>query len=98
MWNPFASNRDEAIDMLITDVIESMTQIGPYSDEYEKQLAYLARLNELKAAKKPERVSRDTMALVLGNLVGILIIVMYENKHVFTSKAFNERVKTQGYR
>lgn len=94
MWNPFANNRDEAIDKLIVDVTDQMELVGPYSDEYDRHLANLQKLMSMKVADKPKRVSRDTMAIVLGNLAGILIIVAYENKHVITSKAFNERVKT----
>ena len=98
MWNPFASNRDEAIDKLIIDVTNQMETIGPDSEEYDRHLANLKKLMDMKVADKPKRVSRDTMAIVLGNLAGILIIVAYENKHVITSKAFNERVKTNNTR
>jgi hypothetical protein len=38
---------------------------------------------------KPKRVSPDTLAAVAGNLLGIIVIVGYENKHVITSKALS---------
>jgi hypothetical protein len=75
---------DEPIDRVLTE----MNTYGPDSPEFEKQLRYLERLQEMKAGERRHfKVSPDTIALVLGNLAGILIIVAYENKHVMTSKA-----------
>jgi hypothetical protein len=82
-----SSKYDEAIDRLLGD----MKRQGPDNLEYSAMLTYLERLNKLKAEEKKaeRRVSPDTMAIVAGNLVGILIIVMYEQKHVLTSKSLN---------
>lgn len=52
------------------------------SDEYSKTLSHLERLYTIKAEKRRNRVTPDTMLLVAGNLLGILVIVAYEQKHV----------------
>lgn len=56
------------------------------SPEYAKAFDHLERLTILQSKEK-RRVSPDQMALVLGNLLGIGILVIYEQKHVLTSKA-----------
>ena len=82
-WEEKTSIVDEPIERVLTEM-----NAGPKSPEFEQNLSYLERLQELKAGERRHfRVSPDTIALVLGNLAGIVIIVVYENKHVMTSKA-----------
>lgn len=85
------------IDTEIDMVLKEMRSAGVKSDDYAVLMTKLERLHELKAKERKERVSRDTMALVLGNLAGIVLIVAYEQKHVITSKGFTQiiRPKTQ---
>ena len=87
-------NKPELIDTQITAVLNRMSDLGlENTEEYSKLLVYLERLNETKAKNRPSRVSGDTIAIVLGNLLGILIIVMYEQKHVLSTKAFGFGMK-----
>lgn len=95
MFIPFKRTEEKYLDELIERVVDDMHMFGPESEEYPKLVAHLERLHKMKADKKPSRVSPDTLAIVLGNLVGILIIVMYEEKHVITSKAFTMATKTK---
>lgn len=79
-----ASVLDEPIEKVLTE----MNEVGPDSPEYQKLVEHLERLTRLKSeVNSRNRVSRDTMAIVIGNLVGILIIVAYEQKHVLSSRA-----------
>jgi hypothetical protein len=80
-----AGQFQNAIDKLL----ESMDSFGPEDPEYATHLAHLERLTAMKANCRRKRVSPDQMALVLGNLLGIVIIVAYEQKHVMVSKATN---------
>ncbi len=86
------------MDDQIDEILTQMGALGPSAEEYSEMLAYLERLYELKAKARREPVSRDTMALIAGNLMGILLIVAYEQKHVMTSKGFTQiiRPKTPG--
>jgi len=79
------SDLDEPIKALLDDI----NTIGPDDPEYSKKVEQLDRLMKIKAAEPRFRVSPDTVFLVLGNLLGILIIVSYEQKHVLVSKALN---------
>jgi hypothetical protein len=63
-----------------------MNEVGPDSEEYSALVEHLDRLAKMKAEERRNRVSPDTMAIVAGNLVGVLIIVAYERSHVMTSK------------
>lgn len=86
---------DPKLDAVIERLLSEMIEYGPDSDEYQKCLAYLERVNTLKTTRSRQRVSPDQMAMVLGNLLGIVIIVAYEQKHVMTSKAKDFVLKTR---
>lgn len=86
--------KDETpIDVLITNVLSEMDEKGPYSSEYPQLMTTLERLYEVKAKDGFNRVSSDTVAIVVGNLMGILLIVAYEQKHVMTSKGFTQIIR-----
>ena len=81
------------LDPEIDAVLEEMQRVGVASAEYPKLMTYLAKLHEIKARDRQEPVSRDTMAMVAGNLLGILLIVTYEQKHVLTSKGLMQIIR-----
>lgn len=89
MRNPFKSGATAQLDALIDDVMLRMANEDEVSDEYLKLTARLKSLTELRANTRP-RISRDTLALCLTNLAGIIIIVGYEHAHVMTSKAMTQ--------
>jgi hypothetical protein len=78
----------DLLDDLIARALSEMEVMGPYADDYPEMLGYLERLTKLKEGNSRQPVSADTMALIVGNLAGILLIVAYEQKHVMTSKGF----------
>lgn len=77
------------LDELIAFIQNEMSTMTPTHEDYIARLDQLERLYKLKAQDKPERVSRDTLAVIGGNLLGILIIVGHERMHAITSKAFS---------
>ncbi|MET0786968.1 MAG: hypothetical protein ABWY25_09695 [Paenisporosarcina sp.] len=56
---------------------------------------HLERLMKMKAEERRNRVSPDTMAIVGGNLLGILVIVAYEQKHVMVSRGLGLILKAK---
>lgn len=82
-FNKEAHKLDEPVDA----VLHEMQLYGPNSPEYAELLSHLERLVRIRKEDKRMPISSDTMAIVSGNLLGILIVVMYEQKHVMTSKA-----------
>ena len=74
---------EEAIDELL---LEMKNPLGD-TDEYAKMAKQLQKLYKLKAIDGPKKVSPDTLALVIGNLIGIILIVGHERANVIGSKA-----------
>jgi hypothetical protein len=95
----FFKNRDDhRIDAIIERVEDAMEREDPTGDKYPKLVTYLERLHDIKAKVSRVRVSPDTWALIGGNLLGILFIVMYEQKHVMTSKAQSMLIRPERQR
>lgn len=93
MFSMSKQDNQQALELLLSRVTDAMLTTDPSTEEYAELLGQLERLTKLKAKDKPQRVSRDTLAVIAANLVGILIIVAYEQKHVVTSKAFGNVLK-----
>ena len=88
------------LDTIIDELVREMENISPNTPEFPKLLVYLERLENLRIAKKTKThtwggVSPDTLAIVGGNLLGILLIVGYEQKHVVASKGLALLLKTK---
>lgn len=79
-------NRKTDLDKAIEIVLYEMSQHNPDQQAYQEHLKTLERLMALKENDKP-RFSPDTVLIVTGNLLGILVIVAYEQRHVWASKA-----------
>lgn len=81
------------LETTIDHLISEMASEEGYSDTYTKMVDNLETLYKLKAEDKPDRVDRNTIAIVAGNLLGILVIVSFEKSHVMTSKALSNLLK-----
>lgn len=61
--------------------------------EYAKTLDRVVVLHKMLAEEKPRPMSRDTMAVVGANLLGIVLIIKHEFVNVVTSKAMSLLLK-----
>lgn len=88
-------NKPSVIDEPIEQVLNEMNRVGPRSDEYPALVAQLDRLTEMKTQERKNKVSPDTLWIVGGGILQVLVIVAYEQKHVMVSKAvgFIQKVK-----
>ena len=59
------------------------------SEDYVRTLDAIVKLHKMKEEEKSSFVSRDTLAIVGTNLLGILMIIKHENVNVITSRAMN---------
>ena len=64
---PVKSGLDEAID----EVLSEMKGFTSDQDEYAIMVNQLYKLHEVKGLNKPDRVSKDTIAIVIGNLLAV---------------------------
>lgn len=71
----------------IERVIEIMSVEQPDSDEYAKMSKQLCALHDKLMAEKPKPIDAGTVATIVANLAGIMLIVGHERAHVITSQA-----------
>lgn len=77
----------------IDSVLEKMSGYQPDSSEYKIMSENLERLYKAKINERIRNVSPDTMAIIIGNLLGIVLILGYEKANVITSKALGFVIK-----
>jgi len=86
-------NKHPSLDDVITQVLIEMNRVGPEDPEYTNLVAHLNTLSALKANSRRSPLSLDTLALVLGNLAGIVIIVGFERGNVLASQAVKQIIR-----
>lgn len=89
MFTLKSSDEKSGLEKAIADALSEMETLTPGSEDYAKVMDHVAVLYKLKETSSPKRVSADTVALIGGNLAGILIIVFHERANVITSKALS---------
>lgn len=91
----FKKNQTEksGLDIAIDQILSEMQGYTAESDEYAAMVDQLDKLYKMKTADKPSELSKDTLAIVAGNLVAVIVIIAYEQHHVMMTKAMNFLVK-----
>lgn len=84
---------DVGLQKEIDSLLDAMSSMPKDSVDYQKMVEQLVKLYSLKEDNSKSRLSKDTLAIVGGNLTGILIIVLVEQKSVITSVAKNFLLK-----
>ena len=74
------------LDVAIDDLLEQLPAEEVGSDRYAKIMNELTRLYKFKEMQTPKPVSLDTLILVAGNIVGIILILGHERANVVTAK------------
>lgn len=79
-------NRD-ALEKEIHSALDKMSTMDVSSKEYSDSVDNLNKLLEAKEKGKSKSLSPDTLAVIAGNLLGIILILNFEKLDVVTSKA-----------
>lgn len=74
-------------DLEVDANLDQLAKLSKDSKEYSDIVDNLERLYRAKSLDKQSKVSWDTMAIIAGNLIGILMILSYEKADIITSKA-----------
>lgn len=83
------------LDVTINGALSELNRHPVGSEEYMKVLECVTRLHQLKKDEKSSMVSKDTLANIGANLLGILMIIKHERVNVITSKALNFVIRTR---
>lgn len=75
------------IQLVIDAATAELLKHQPQSPEYQKIVEQLEKLTKIAASNSSDKVSKDTLYGIFGNLAGIGIIVGHERFAVITSKA-----------
>jgi hypothetical protein len=78
---------DPGLESVISYVESEMKSYDADSKEFKEAAARYQQLKALQADMKPKRLSADAMLTAATSILGIVIIVGYEQKNVITSKA-----------
>lgn len=83
------------LEAVIDDVCKQMLPLEADSDIFAKMNGQLEKLCTMKSLNKDVRVSPDAKLAVIGNLIGIVLILGYEHAHTITSKAMSFVIKSK---
>lgn len=79
------------LDRAIDDLFAQMAIVDGDSEEYATMVTQMDTLYKLKEVdanvETKSRISKDTLVIVGGNLLGIIMIVGHERAHVIGTKA-----------
>jgi len=83
----FKQKKTDSLTKEMESILTKMKQLEPNTEEYTAMAKNLATLYDAQSKVKDRKISWDTIATVTGSLLGIIIIVAYEDVNVITSKA-----------
>ncbi|QAU06270.1 hypothetical protein SEA_RICKMORE_36 [Gordonia phage Rickmore] len=97
MFTKKQSTNTDGVTAAIDELLVEMHEQDKDSDVYNTMVDQLTKLYELKTidhkVNAESRISMETLAIVGGNLAGILMIVGHERANVVTSKALTLLMK-----
>lgn len=70
-------------------LVLKLGDLSPDSEEYGKIVDRVIKLDKIGQDKMPRQVSPDTLVTASANLLGIWMIINYEELHPLTSKALS---------
>jgi hypothetical protein len=84
---PKLSTKTDILEDTIRAALKQLIDEPLGTDDYDRKVDQIAKLYDLKKHSASDKLSKDTLVTVLGNIAGILLILNYERMHVVTSKA-----------
>lgn len=76
------------LELAFDRVVRDLKNHDITSEEYARKLEAAIKLHKMISEEKSSYVSKDTMASVGANLLGIFMVIKHENVNVITSRAF----------
>lgn len=88
----FAHDESE-YDKQLRRLLRELETTEPNSEEYGTLVERLKKFQQMRAEDRPEKLSPNTAALVVTNVLGIVMIVRHEQFNVIVSKALGFVIK-----
>lgn len=89
------NTQPSALDQLIDRYEAAMMDLEPSNENYPLMADQLTKLYKIKKDEKsPRRVDANTLAIIAGNLAGILLVINAERLHVIAGKAATLGLRT----
>lgn len=88
----FTKLKQNIIKQEINRIHSTMEGMKIESEEYQIAMGHLKTLYEIRSKDKIS-ISLDTMAVVAGNLLGLIFVLKHEELNVITSKALGFVIK-----
>jgi hypothetical protein len=92
-WNQ--SHEKTGLEKARDEALSELSGFTAETEAYMKIVTRVETLSKLIALEKAEKLSPNTIAIVLGNAVIALVVVAYESKNVVTTKALQFMGKTR---
>lgn len=78
-----------AIDSTINELAERLAKMNPEDEEYASVVESMGKLMKLRDEQASQnKIPPEVWMPVVANLVGICLVLFWEQAHVVTSKAF----------
>jgi hypothetical protein len=77
------------LDQEVDRVLKQMSKMYVGSKEYQVAVDNLKVLCDARGVKSPRSLSTDVIVSAAANILGILLVLNYEQMHVITSKAIS---------
>jgi hypothetical protein len=89
----FSRRNVSELDLAIDRAIRDLKNHNLGSEPYLISLNMATELTKLKKEQRSLAISKDTIAVVGGNLLGIFMIIKHESVNVVTSRAMSLLLK-----
>lgn len=83
------TDRTAGLEEVIATATQELKGHDAHSAQFATIVDQLTKLHAIQDKKSSNRVSKDTLAVVAGNLAGIVLILHYEQLHPVVSKALS---------
>ena len=88
----FTKLKQNQIKKEINRIHSEMESMDINSEEYKNAIGHLKSLHEIES-RDLFGISSDTMAVVAGNILGLILVLKHEELNVITSKALGFVIK-----
>jgi|tagenome__1003787_1003787.scaffolds.fasta_scaffold20583129_2 Glu-tRNA(Gln) amidotransferase subunit E-like FAD-binding protein len=88
----FRRTEQTVLENVLDRALRELSNHSIDSQEYAKILEMVVKLHKMKE-EESSSVSKDTILVVVANLLGIIMILKHEHVNVITSRAMNLLLK-----